>query len=326
MKKIRIGICGYGNLGKGVESEIQKNPDMELTAIFTRRATVEVKPESKAQVVHIDLAAGWKDKIDVMILCGGSANDLPKQGPEFAKIFNTVDSFDTHAKIPEYFTDVDTSAKFGKNISVISIGWDPGLFSLMRLLMRSVLTDGETYTFWGKGVSQGHSDAIRGIDGVLNAIQYTVPLESAKGKIRRGENPKLTAREKHARVCYVVAEESADKKRIEKEIKEMPYYFNEYDTIVNFISAEELKANHSGLPHGGDVIHMGTTGKGNKHTMEFSLKLDSNPEFTASVLLAYARAAYRLHEKGESGARTIFDIPPILLSRHNPEEIIKDML
>ena len=326
-KKIRIAVCGYGNLGRGVESEILKNPDLELAAVFTRRKPAgSVKIKANAPVVHVDAAKDWKDKIDVMILCGGSANDLPEQGPEFAKIFNTVDSFDTHAKIPAYFKAVDASAKSAGKISIISIGWDPGLFSLMRLYAGAILPAGKTYTFWGKGVSQGHSDAIRGIEGVLDAVQYTIPVDSAMKKIRNGETPALTAREKHTRLCYVVAAENADKKRIEKEIKEMPNYFDEYDTTVNFISAAELKAAHGKLPHGGNVIHMGATGAGNNHAIEFSLKLDSNPEFTASVLLAYARAAYKLSAKGERGARTIFDIPPVLLSSSSAEELIKNLL
>ncbi|MCL2145236.1 MAG: diaminopimelate dehydrogenase [Endomicrobia bacterium] len=326
-KKIRIGICGYGNLGRGVEAEIVKNPDLELAAVFTRRQPAEsLQIKANAPVVHVDSAAEWKDKIDVMILCGGSANDLPVQGSEFAKIFNTVDSFDTHAKIHDYFKAVDSSARSGSNISIISIGWDPGLFSLMRLYMGSIIRTGKTYTFWGKGVSQGHSDAIRGIEGVVDAIQYTIPVDHAVEKIRNGENPELTAREKHTRLCYVVATEDADKKRIEKEIKEMPNYFDEYDTSVCFISADELKADHGKLPHGGNVIHMGKTGETNKHIIEFSLKLDSNPEFTASVLLSYARAAYKLSAKGECGARTIFDIPPILLSPLDIEEAIKNLL
>lgn len=325
-KKIRIGICGYGNLGKGAETEISKNPDMELAAVFTRRKPAEsLQIKTKAPVVHVDNAAEWKNKIDVMILCGGSANDLPKQGPEFAKIFNTVDSFDTHAKIPDYLEKMDRSAKSGGNISVISIGWDPGMFSLMRLYMGFIIPAGKTYTFWGKGVSQGHSDAVRGIKGVSDAIQYTVPVDSAMKRIRSGENPELSAREKHTRVCYVVAAEGADKERIEREIKEMPNYFDGYDTAVYFISAAELKANHNKLPHGGNVIRMGTTGCGNRHAIEFSLKLDSNPEFTASVLLAYARAAHKLRKKGETGARTIFDIPPVLLSAE-ADEAVKNLL
>ena len=326
-KKIRIGICGYGNLGRGVEAEIVKNADMELAAVFTRRKPAEsLKIKANAPVVHVSNAAEWKDRIDVMLLCGGSANDLPEQGSEFAKMFNTVDSFDTHAKIPAYFRAVDGSAKSGGHISIISIGWDPGLFSLMRLYTGSVIPDGKTYTFWGKGVSQGHSDAIRGIEGVTNAIQYTIPVASAMKRIRDGETPELTAREKHTRLCYVAAAEGADKKRIEREIKEMPNYFADYDTTVRFISAAELKAKHDKLPHGGNVIHMGKTGAGNNHVIEFSIKLDSNPEFTASVLLAYARAAYRLSLKGERGARTIFDIPPALLYGPGDEEAVKNLL
>jgi len=327
IRKIKVGICGYGNLGKGVESEIGKNPDMELVAVFTRRKpTDSLQIKANVPVVHVDDAAMWKDKIDVMILCGGSANDLPVQGPEFAKLFNTVDSFDTHAKIPEHFKRMDGSAKSGNHISVISIGWDPGLFSLMRLYMGSIIPSGKTYTFWGKGVSQGHSEAIRGIEGVTDAIQYTIPVESAMGRVRSGENPELGAREKHTRLCYVVVAEGADKDRIENEIKGMPHYFDEYDTTVHFISADKMKADHNKLPHGGNVIHMGTTGGGNSQVMEFSLKLDSNPEFTSSVLLTYARAAYRLSAKGECGARTIFDITPILLSGLETEDVISRLL
>jgi len=334
-KRIRVGICGYGNLGRGVESEIAKNADLELAAIFTRRKPAEaLVVKSDVPVVHVDSAIDWKDKIDVLILCGGSANDLPVQGVEFAKIFNTVDSFDTHAKIPEYFKVVDASAKSGNNVSIISIGWDPGMFSIMRLYMGAIIPEGQTYTFWGKGVSQGHSDAIRGIEGVENAIQYTIPVEAAMESVRRGENPKLTTREKHTRLCYVVAAEDADKKRIESEIVNMPDYFSDYDTTVCFISHDEMKANHSKLMHGGNVIHKGETGEkdskesfgGNNQVIEFSLKLDSNPEFTASVLIAYARAAYKLSERGESGARTIFDIPPILLSSLDAEEVVKNLL
>jgi len=326
-KKIRVGICGYGNLGRGVESEIAKNPDLELVAVFTRRksdGTLNIK--SNVPLVHVDSAIDWKDKIDVMILCGGSAHDLPTQGVEFAKIFNTVDSFDTHAKIPEYFNSVDTSARAGNNISIISIGWDPGLFSIMKLYMGAIIPKGQTYAFWGKGVSQGHSGAIRGIEGVEDAIQYTLPVEEAMERVRRGENPELTTREKHTRLCYVVAAEGADKKRIESEIKNMPNYFSDYDTMICFVSHDELKANHSKLMHGGNVIHTGETGDGNKQVIEFSLKLDSNPEFTASVLIAYARAAHKLSDKGESGARTVFDIPPILLSGQDKAEVVKNLL
>jgi len=325
--KIKIGICGYGNLGRGIEGEIAKNPDMELAAVFTRRKPVDsLKIKANVPIVHIDEASEWKDKIDVMILCGGSANDLPEQGPKLAKMFNTVDSFDTHAKIPDYFKKVDAAAKLSGNISIISIGWDPGLFSLMRLYMGSMIPDGKTYTFWGKGVSQGHSGAVRGIEGVLNAVQYSIPSDSAMKRIRDGETPELTAREKHTRLCYVVAAEDADKGRIEREIKEMPYYFDEYDTTVNFISEAEMKAEHGKLPHGGNVIHTGKTGEDSKQVIELSLKLDSNPEFTSSVLIAFARAAHRLAEKGEQGARTIFDIPPSLLSVMSPDEIMKNLL
>jgi diaminopimelate dehydrogenase len=322
--KIRIGICGWGNLGRGVNSEIAKNPDMELAAVFSRRSNLCIN--SDTPVVHIDEAAEWREKIDVMILCGGSANDLPVQTPEMAKIFNTVDSFDTHAKIPEYMRAVDASAKASHKISIVSAGWDPGLFSIMKLYAGSIIPSGQTYAFWGKGVSQGHSDAVRRVDGVVDAIQYTIPKDSAMERIRRGETPNLTAREKHTRICYVVAAEGEDKGRIEKDIKEMPYYFDEYDTEVNFISLAELKANHASMPHGGNVIHTGRTGEDNGQVIELSLKLDSNPEFTASVLIAYARAAYRLSERGESGVRTVFDIPPILLSSMATEEAVRKLL
>ena len=322
--RIRIAICGYGNLGRGIEGEISKNSDMELTAVFTRRTSLQVK--SDVPVVHIDLAAEWKDKVDVMILCGGSATDLPIQGPEFAKLFNTVDSFDTHAKILEYLETMDKAAKSGGNVSLISTGWDPGLFSLMRLYAGSIIPQGETHTFWGKGVSQGHSGAIRGIEGVENAVQYSIPIESAMEKARKGEGAGLTTRDKHTRLCYVVAAEGADKALIEKEIKEMPYYFSDYDTTVNFISAEELKANHSALPHGGNMIHVGKTGEGNSQAIELSLKLDSNPEFTSSMILACARAVHRLSVRGEVGAKTIFDIPPILLAERDRNDMIKESL
>ena len=326
-KKIRIGICGYGNLGKGIESEILKNSDLELVAIFTRRKPVEsLQIKSNVPIIHVDYAAEWKDKIDVMILCGGSANDLPIQGPQFARLFNTIDSFDTHAKIPEYFNNIDASAKFGNNVSIISVGWDPGLFSILRLYSSSILPNGKTYTFWGKGVSQGHSDAIRCINGVENAIQYTIPIDTTLKKIRKGETPELTTREKHTRLCYVVASKDANKEQIEKEIKEMPNYFADYDTTVYFISLEELKANHSKMMHGGNVIHIGNTGNNNNQVIEFSLKLDSNPEFTSSVLLAYARAAHKLSLKGESGAKTVFDISPILLSDLDTQDIVKNLL
>ena len=325
---IRIGILGYGNLGRGVECAIKHNPDLELVAVFTRRApeTVKILTETAA-VYSVNDAEKMKDKIDVLIICGGSATDLPKQTPEYAKMFNVIDSFDTHAKIPEYFANVDKAAKEGKNVSIISVGWDPGMFSLNRLYAESILVQGSTYTFWGKGVSQGHSDAIRRIEGVKNGIQYTVPIEAAVDQVRSGSEPELTTRQKHLRECYVVAEEGADKAAIEEAIKTMPNYFDEYDTTVTFITEEELKENHSKMPHGGFVIRTGETGcEGNKHVIEYSLKLDSNPEFTGSVLVAYARAAHRLSKKGESGARSVFDIAPAMLSQMTPEELRAHML
>lgn len=318
---MKIGIFGYGNLGKGVEQAIQKNSDTELVGVFTRRDPATVKTASGAPVYHSDDAKKFVDKIDVVILCGGSATDLVHQTPDMAKLFNVVDSFDTHAKIPEHFAAVDVSAKEGKNIAVISCGWDPGMFSLMRVYSGAILPDGEDYTFWGKGVSQGHSDAIRRIDGVLDARQYTVPVPKALDKVRSGENPMLTTRDKHTRECYVVAEEGADLARIENEIKTMPNYFSDYDTFVHFISMEELKRDHSALPHGGFVIRTGETSGGNHQMIEYRLKLDSNPEFTGSVLVAVARAAARLSAKGESGARTILDLPPALLSPLSEEEL-----
>lgn len=328
MGKIRIGIVGYGNIGRGVEQAIARNDDMELKAVFTRRdpSAVVIKTAG-AEVKHFDDMLSMKDEIDVMMLCGGSATDLPVMGPEIAANFNTIDSFDTHAKIPEYFENVDKAAKAGNNVSIISVGWDPGMFSLNRLYAESILVQGSTYTFWGKGVSQGHSDAIRRIDGVKNAIQYTVPIEEAVDRVRTGSEPELTTREKHLRECYVVAEEGADKAAIEQAIKTMPNYFDEYDTTVTFISEEELKENHRKMPHGGFVIRTGETGtEGNKHVIEYSLKLDSNPEFTASVLVAYARAAYRLSQKGENGARSVFDIAPALLSQKTPEQLRAQIL
>ena len=322
--KIRIGIYGYGNLGQGVESELLKNPDLEAVAVFSRR---QLTTKTGIPAVSTRDIGAWKDKIDVMILCGSSAGDLPTQGPELAAHFNTVDSFDTHAKIPEYLEAVDQAAKSGGNLAIVSVGWDPGLFSIMRLVMGAVIPAGKTYSFWGDGVSQGHSGVIRDIDGVADAVQYTLPVPSAMERVRRGERPDFSVREKHTRLCYVVAEEGADKARIESEIKAIPHYFDQYDTTVTFISAEELKAKHSGLPHGGSTIHMGETGENHHQMLEFSLKLDSNPEFTASVLIAYARAAYTLSaQKGERGARTVFDIPPILLSPQNPAALIRDLL
>ena len=328
MGKIRIGIVGYGNIGRGVEQSIKRNDDMELKAVFTRRDPASVKIQTEgAEVKHFDDMEAMKDDIDVMILCGGSATDLPVIGPKVAASFNTIDSFDTHAKIPGYFANVDKAAKEGKNVSIISVGWDPGMFSLNRLYAESILVQGSTYTFWGKGVSQGHSDAIRRIEGVKNGIQYTVPIEAAVDQVRSGSEPELTTRQKHLRECYVVAEEGADKAAIEEAIKTMPNYFDEYDTTVTFITEEELKENHSKMPHGGFVIRTGETGcEGNKHVIEYSLKLDSNPEFTGSVLVAYARAAHRLSKKGESGARSVFDIAPAMLSQMTPEELRAHML
>ena len=328
MEKIKIGIVGYGNIGRGVEQAIKRNDDMELKAVFTRRdpKTVAIQTET-AEVKHFDDMEAMKDQIDVMILCGGSATDLPVIGPKVAASFNTIDSFDTHAKIPEYFANVDKAAKEGGNIGIISVGWDPGMFSLNRLYAESILVQGSTYTFWGKGVSQGHSDAIRRIPGVKNAIQYTVPVDEAVDQVRSGSEPKLTTRDKHTRECYVVAQEGANKAEIENAIKTMPNYFDEYNTTVHFISEEELKRDHSKMPHGGFVIRTGETGEeGNKHVIEYSLKLDSNPEFTASVLIAYARAAYRLNQKGENGARSVFDIAPALLSMKTPEQLRKEIL
>ena len=323
--KIRIGIIGYGNLGKGVTKALKQNPDMELKAIFTRRDSSKVEAND-LPMLHISKLADFKNEIDVMILCGGSATDLPEQGPMVAEMFNTVDSFDTHAKIPEYFEKIDSVAKKSNKVSLISVGWDPGLFSLNRLIASCVLPQGNDYTFWGKGVSQGHSDAIRRIAGVKNAIQYTIPKQEALDKVRSGENPTLETRDKHERLCYVVLEEGADAAKIEQEIKTMPNYFSDYDTTVNFISEEELKRDHSGMPHGGFVIRTGTTGENTKQKIEFSLDLESNPEFTSSVLVAYARAIYKLSQEGVSGAKTVFDIPFGLLSPKSPAELRKEML
>ena len=326
---MRIGILGYGNLGRGVECAIKQNPDMELAAVFTRRApeTVSILTEGAA-VCSVDDVEQWKDKIDVMILCGGSATDLPEQTPKYAKLFNVVDSFDTHKRIPEHFAAVDAAAKEAGNVAVISAGWDPGMFSLNRLYANCILPEGKDYTFWGKGVSQGHSDAVRRIEGVIDARQYTIPVQAALDAVRNGENPDLTTREKHTRECFVVAEEGADKARIEKEIKEMPNYFADYDTTVHFISEEELKKNHSGIPHGGFVIRTGKTGWNNEnsHVIEYSLKLDSNPEFTSCVIVAYARAAYRLYKEGQSGCKTVFDIAPAYLSAKDGAELRKNLL
>lgn len=322
---IKVGIIGYGNLGKGAEKAVCAAKDMALAGVFTRRDPSGVKTVSGAKVYSADDLKDFVGKIDVMILCGGSATDLPKQTAEYVNMFNTVDSFDTHAKIPEHFAAVDKAAKESGKIGLISVGWDPGLFSMARLLFGAVLPDGNDYTFWGRGVSQGHSDAIRRVAGVKDARQYTVPVEQAVEAVRRGENPQLTTRDKHKRECYVAAEEGADLARIEKEIKEMPNYFADYDTTVHFISEEELKEKHGGLPHGGFVLRSGATGE-NKHLLEFSLKLDSNPEFTASVLTAYARAVVKLSKEGVSGAKTVFDIPLKYLSDKEYGDIIAHLL
>lgn len=325
---MKIGIYGYGNLGKGVEVSILQNKDMELFGIFSRRDPESVKTLTGAKVFPADDILKYKNDIDVLIICGGSATDLPEMTPALAQNFNVVDSFDTHADIPTHFTRVDKEAKKAKKVAVISCGWDPGMFSLNRLYASAILPEGKDYTFWGKGVSQGHSDAIRRIEGVADARQYTCPVDSALKAVRSGENPNLLAREKHTRLCYVVAKTGADLKKIENEIKTMPKYFADYDTTVNFISQEELDKNHSGIPHGGFVIRSGNTGLNgeNRHIIEYSLKLDSNPEFTASVLVAYARAAYKLYNRKDFGCKTVFDIAPADLSAFSKEEIIKSML
>ena len=326
---IRVGILGYGNLGKGIECAVKNNPDMELRAVFTRRNPKDVKIMTEGvNVYHVDDAVSKKDEIDVLILCGGSATDLPEQTPEYAKYFTVVDSFDTHARIPEHFANVDKNAKENGNIAVISCGWDPGMFSLNRLYANAVLPQGNDYTFWGKGVSQGHSDAIRRVEGVKNGKQYTIPVEEALTAVRNGENPELTTRQKHLRECFVVAEEGADKARIEAEIKNMPNYFADYDTIVHFISEEELQRDHAGIPHGGFVFRTGKTGWNleNNHVIEYSLKLDSNPEFTASVIAAYARAAVKMQREGMSGCKTVFDIAPAYLTNLSGEEIRAHLL
>ena len=326
---IKIGILGYGNLGRGVECAVKQNDDMELVAVFTRRNPEDVKILTEtATVCNVADVEDWKDKIDVMIICGGSATDLPKQTPVYAKMFNVIDSFDTHARIPEHFANVDAAAKEGGHVGIISVGWDPGMFSLNRLYANAILPDGNDYTFWGKGVSQGHSDAIRRVEGVKDGKQYTIPVEAALEAVRNGENPELTTRQKHTRECFVVLEEGADAAKVEEEIKTMPNYFSDYDTTVHFISEEELKANHSGIPHGGFVLRSGKTGWDgeNKHLIEYSLKLDSNPEFTSSVLIAYARAAYKLASEGQIGCKTVFDIAPAYLSAKSGEELRKHML
>lgn len=321
---LRVGIVGYGNLGKGVEKAIKQNPDMELVAIFTRRTPAAIGSEAK--VVSTDNMEGYRDAIDVMILCGGSSTDLPEQVLEVSKLFNTVDSFDTHAKIPEYFARVDTCAQAHQTLSLISTGWDPGLFSLARLIGQSILPEGEDYTFWGKGLSQGHSDAVRRVAGVKNGVQYTIPIESALERVRSGENPVLTTAERHQRVCYVVPEEGADIHAVEEAIKTMPHYFADYETIVHFISEEELKREHSTMPHGGIVFRSGITGSGAKQRIEFGLTLESNPEFTASVLVAYTRAVGKMASQGQSGARTVLDVPLSYLSPKSDEELRRTLL
>ena len=326
---IHIGIFGYGNLGRGVEAAIRQNSDMELVAVFTRRdpETVKLNTEN-VPVYHTDSVLDHKDEIDVMILCGGSATDLPVQTPYLANYFNVVDSFDTHARIPEHFANVDKSASESGKVALISVGWDPGMFSLNRMYSSAILPDGKDYTFWGKGVSQGHSDAIRRVEGVLDAKQYTIPVEEALEAVRSGSAPELTTRQKHTRECFVVAKEGADLQKIESEIKNMPNYFADYDTTVHFITMDELKRDHSGIPHGGFVIRSGKTGNNyeHNHIIEYSLKLDSNPEFTSSVIVAYARAAYRLNREGQSGCKTVFDIAPKYLSIKSNEELRKIML
>lgn len=326
---IRIGILGYGNLGRGVECAIRQNEDMQLKVVFTRRdpASVSILTEGAA-VCHADDAPDWKDKIDVLILCGGSATDLPEQTPEYVKYFNVIDSFDTHARIPQHYDKVDAAARANSHVGIISVGWDPGMFSLNRLYGNVILPEGSDYTFWGKGVSQGHSDALRRIQGVKNAKQYTIPIESALEAVRSGSNPEFTTREKHTRECFVVLEEGADAARVEQEIKTMPNYFADYDTTVHFISEEELLTRHSGIPHGGFVLRSGVTGwdKEHKHLVEYRLKLDSNPEFTSSVLAAYARAAHRLAEEGQSGCKTVFDIAPAYLSPKSGAELRASLL
>lgn len=325
--KIRIGIAGYGNLGRGVEAAIKLNADMELVGVFSRRDPASVKVlDPNVKVLSITNVEEYKDQIDVLILCGGSATDLPEQGPELAAMFNTIDSFDTHAKIPEYFAKMDEVAKRSGKTSIISVGWDPGVFSMNRLLGEAILPEGETYTFWGKGLSQGHSDAVRRVDGVKAGVQYTIPIENAVNRVRNGENPTLATNEKHLRECYVVPEEGADLKKIEEAIVTMPHYFADYHTKVNFISEEEFQANHSKMPHGGFVIRSGKTGDSNSHIMEFSLKLESNPEYTASVLVAYARAAFKMNQLDQTGAKTVFDVPMGLLSPKSAEDLRKELL
>ena len=326
--KIRIGIAGYGNLGRGVECAVQNAPDMELTALLTRRDPASIQTHTGVPVYRMSDAAKLQDQIDVMILCGGSANDLPEQTPELAQYFNVVDSFDTHAKIPEHFSRVDEACQKAHTIGIISVGWDPGMFSLNRVISQAILPNGKDYTFWGKGVSQGHSDAVRRIEGVKDARQYTIPVEAALERVRSGENPALTTREKHTRECFVVAEKGADRAKIETAIKTMPNYFADYDTTVHFISEEEMKRDHSGIPHGGRVFRCGVTGweNENRHIIEYSLKLDSNPEFTSSILTAYARAAYRLYKEGQTGCKTVLDIATAYLHPASSDELRATLL
>mgnify|MGYP001182219195 FL=1 len=326
-KKIKLGIVGYGNLGKGAVEAIKQTNDMELVAVFTRRDPKDlILDEPNVKALHISSASDYKNEIDVMLLCGGSATDLPEQTPYFASMFNTVDSYDTHAKIPEFYQSVDEVAAKNNTTAIISVGWDPGLFSINRVMAEAILPNGENYTFWGKGLSQGHSDAVRRVTGVKNGVQYTVPSDDAMEKVRSGVNPELSTAEKHRRICYIVAEEGADKAALENEIKTMPNYFADYDTEVHFITEEELKRDHSKAPHGGFVIRGGNTGTDNNQIYEFSLKLDSNPEFTASVLVAYARAAYRLNNENQFGAKTVYDVTPAQISPKTQEELRKDYL
>ncbi|WP_087974713.1 diaminopimelate dehydrogenase [Oceanobacillus rekensis] len=325
--KIRVGIVGYGNLGRGAEASIAQQPDMELIAVFTRRNPDSVDViNPNVKVLHIDDAKDYTEAIDVMLLCGGSATDLPEQVPAFAEMFNTVDSFDTHAKIPEYFASVDKVAQASGKTSIISVGWDPGMFSINRVMSEALLPEGETYTFWGKGLSQGHSDAVRRVEGVKNGVQYTIPSETVIEQVRNGDNPDVSKSDRHVRTCYIVAEEGADTAKIEQEIKTMPNYFDEYETTVHFISEEELKKDHSAMPHGGFVIRSGKTGDGNDQIVEYSLNLNSNPEFTASVLTAYTRAAYRMNKEGQKGAKTVYDVAPGYISPKTAEELRRDYL
>src|SRR5690625_1015121 len=324
-EKIKVGIIGYGNLGRGAEMAVKQQPDMELVAVFSRRGAVQTFDQDVVSV-HIDEVKNYQDKIDVMILCGGSATDLPEQTPTYAAMFNTVDSFDTHANIPDYYEAVNEVAEKSGKTSIISVGWDPGLFSINRVMSEAVLIDGNTYTFWGKGLSQGHSDAVRRVDGVKAGVQYTIPSEDAMNRVRAGENPVLSTSEKHQRECFVVLEEGANEEVVADTIKKMPNYFDEYDTTVHFITEEELKRDHADMPHGGFVIHSGKTGEDTNQIVEFSLKLDSNPEFTSSVLVAYARAAYRLHKEGQTGAKTVYDIGPGYIHPGSPADLRKKYL